>query len=1774
MSSKILLRRGTAAEWSSANPILGTGELGIETDTLKIKIGNGSSTWSQLSSYANVTPAQLTSQINSLISAAPSTLDTLNELAAAINNDASFSTTVNNLLTGKVSKSGGDTITSSTASTVGLVIQGAAFQTANLQQWKNSAGTTLGTFDKNGILTVIDFSAGAVNATWRVYATAGNSTITPMVAIGAASQTANLQEWQNSAGTVLARVASNGDFTNNGIFTVYGRFGGASFTDAAALRVNGYSTDVPTAVIKGIASQTGNLQEWQDSSGTVLSKIDAYGNTSTLNLYAGGFVGLGAAPSGTTRVIISPTTSSLIGLVVKGAASQSVNLTEWQGSGGNSTTVIDPYGAVYVSDTVMVGPKTSWSGDRFAAGGLTIVNRGGASAIPFGVRGAASQTADLTQWQDSTNNILSKIDYRGILSSKVAFGDFWGPIWETVTAGSNDQSWKKLVVISLPDNYYSGIQFKIDINNAVTNFGSSAYPEKSTYTVAATRAGGALNDSLIMTLTGPEGDKYIRGMKLSNGTYEIQFRQPSDWTDVVVRVQPISAQPFLRGLSDLYTFYPLSSGGTAASTGGTIYTPVVGGTDRFSFISAQSFVKIGGTSSQFLKADGSVDSSTYITTAIPYVAGHHAEGRYLASAALMNDLGNARLRGSTFTFTNISPTNSQIDTMFDGTAGVVVWTTSGITFPVVIEFTLPRTLQYGATVGVGFGNATWRANSVKIEAFSNNAWVTCIDTTTNTSEDVLANIPGGNATPGTTKLRYTFANPNSVQFRICHLWAFNYNSDMWTQLQMPRAGGTMYGSLAVQGSTQTLGTTNVVQNVVRGVSGQTSNLAEWQNSANSVVASIAPDGTSTLGSMSITAGTHKAYGPFEILNNAGGNSVFSVIGFGGTSSASLTIGIKNTDNANNRNWQLLVGGGGFAGQSGNYIGEGGLVFTEKNPNDSSSADRAGFRRGGQFALGGLNTYSASLSVTPLSTSTIGQVIRANASQTANLQEWQQSDGSATYIIDANGHMYASSSRGLFLNTGYIGGTRFAVASVSASQIGMIIRGNTSQTGNLTEWRNVGDTVLASIDANGQGAFKSTTLTASSSGESALTLVAASGQTAPLLSTAGGAKITAGGNYFEAPGIQSNYIMSASAGNSTIVPLTVKGASSQTANLQEWQNSAGDVLASISPSLSSVVTLKFTEAHSFKINWGSRDIFSTASGHLTVTPYDDSRKVLVVKGYGVQTANLTEWQNSSGGILARIAANGVFYTGNGGTYISSNGDTFIQGSSATAPYVQLVVKGAASQTGNLQQWQNSAGTALSSISSSGRLAINTSSDAGGRALYVVQPNGGYGSVFEGVGIIPNVTIYAAAGGVGLVVASAASQTANLTEWQNSAGTVVAKVDSSGSAQFSGFNVQNSITANGTIYTQAIGSTSDYAGNAISINSGKAVVMTPAAASIGLVVKGAASQTANLQEWQNSAGTVLAKVDSNGDITLSNASIAATGGNITTTYGLYSNLPATTNAGLAVKPWATNIPGAIIRGAASQTADLQQWQNSSGTVLTSVRPDGSLLITKNGDLATGQAAAFISSPVNTGHSTSSVYSFWYQSGTGISNPAAQTLGINSNNVERMRFTTAGLILINSSSSTLGGGSVASQLGVVVAEATTVGTVIRGAASQTANLQEWQTSAGTVVSSINADGNTFATSAVVANYITSSGANSPYFDMSAATSNTITLVQRTAAAIGLIVKGAASQTADLQQWTNVGGTVLAKITASGALDVTAITVNGAAITSTPTTSDVELMNIMGAY
>jgi Major tropism determinant N-terminal domain len=63
MTVKIQVRRGTASAWITANTVLSAGEIGFETDTLRIKIGDGTTAWTSLgyasggSSYATTATA-------------------------------------------------------------------------------------------------------------------------------------------------------------------------------------------------------------------------------------------------------------------------------------------------------------------------------------------------------------------------------------------------------------------------------------------------------------------------------------------------------------------------------------------------------------------------------------------------------------------------------------------------------------------------------------------------------------------------------------------------------------------------------------------------------------------------------------------------------------------------------------------------------------------------------------------------------------------------------------------------------------------------------------------------------------------------------------------------------------------------------------------------------------------------------------------------------------------------------------------------------------------------------------------------------------------------------------------------------------------------------------------------------------------------------------------------------------------------------------------------------------------------------------------------------------------------------------------------------------------------------------------------------------------------------------------------------------------------------------------------------------------------------------
>lgn len=103
-------RRGSEAQWDDANTVLASGEIGVNTDTGQFKLGDGFSTWLQLEYFQNFTQLGETyatiSDLEAVIGLAPETLDTLEELADAINNDPDFFNTIQAERDAKVDKTG------------------------------------------------------------------------------------------------------------------------------------------------------------------------------------------------------------------------------------------------------------------------------------------------------------------------------------------------------------------------------------------------------------------------------------------------------------------------------------------------------------------------------------------------------------------------------------------------------------------------------------------------------------------------------------------------------------------------------------------------------------------------------------------------------------------------------------------------------------------------------------------------------------------------------------------------------------------------------------------------------------------------------------------------------------------------------------------------------------------------------------------------------------------------------------------------------------------------------------------------------------------------------------------------------------------------------------------------------------------------------------------------------------------------------------------------------------------------------------------------------------------------------------------------------------------------------------------------------------------------------------------------------------------------------------------------------------------------------------
>ena len=108
MTTTIKLRRDTSSNWTSSNPILAAGEPGLETDTLRVKYGDGANTWTNLAysavgnaTYANTAGSATTA--TTAVSAATATSATSALTAGTVTANAQPNITSVGTLTSVVS---------------------------------------------------------------------------------------------------------------------------------------------------------------------------------------------------------------------------------------------------------------------------------------------------------------------------------------------------------------------------------------------------------------------------------------------------------------------------------------------------------------------------------------------------------------------------------------------------------------------------------------------------------------------------------------------------------------------------------------------------------------------------------------------------------------------------------------------------------------------------------------------------------------------------------------------------------------------------------------------------------------------------------------------------------------------------------------------------------------------------------------------------------------------------------------------------------------------------------------------------------------------------------------------------------------------------------------------------------------------------------------------------------------------------------------------------------------------------------------------------------------------------------------------------------------------------------------------------------------------------------------------------------------------------------------------------------------------------------------
>lgn len=1194
----------------------------------------------------------------------------------------------------------------------------------------------------------------------------------------ASSQTANLTEWQNSSSTVLASVSSSGGITaatvtSNGTLTVKGRIQ-TEDSSLSAVRI-GYNaapnaSSIPDTIAIGSGTMTSATivsntiaigsnalyTKTTSGNGCIALGISAlYGCTSgAQNIAVGNFV-LSDVTTGTGNTAIGHLTgdgittgsyNTIIGANVQGLSATLANTIIIADGQGNKR--------IYVDSDGEVGLGTESPGAKLE------IETGSTTRIGLIVQAIASQTANLTEWQDSTGTVLSKIASDGKLTV---------PTFAMTTGASNGYV--------LTSDGSGNATWQVGGGSGTVTSVALALPSIFTVSGSPVTTSGTLTG----TLASQTANTVFVAPNGSAGAPTFRALVKADLPSTVAHKDEATTFTSTLAASNL-------SGTNTGDQTITLTGDVTGsGTGSFAATIASSVVT-------FAKMQN-------ITTG-------KLLGRSTASTGVIEELSvgtGLSLSAGTLSST-ITQTNSS------GIAGAVQFSngSNGFNSDATNFFWDDTNNRLGIKTGspgheLQIGTTTSTATATPVVLSLGGTY----SSTAGSNLKLRLYDPGVSSTSygiGVSASQLDFVSPASAG----HAFFVNGSASPTLTIKSTSLIGIGMGS-STPGAQVEINTSSAstIGLIVQGASSQTANLTEWQNSSSTVLASVSSSGGLTAATVT-SSGTLTANGRIQINDNTG----VRIGGDAATSSLSdgiVAIGYRSLYSAILATNTVAIGKESLYSKTTSGNGCVAIGYWSQYACTSGAQNTSI----GNLSLNELTTGSLNISIGHNS----GDGITTGSYNTiigCNITGLSASLSNTIIIADGQGNkrIYVDSDGEVGLGT-ESPGARLEIETGLTTRIGLIVQAAASQTANLTEWQDSSGTVLSKVASDGKltvpsfaittGASNGYVLTSDASGNATWQAgggggsgtVTSVGLALPSIFTVSGSPVTTSGTLtgtlasqtantvFVAPNgsagaptfralvkadlpstvVYNDQANNITGGTQTITsnavgtkPLVIKAVSSQTANLTEWQNSSNTVLSCIDESGKLGINIADPLA-TFHLNQPSTGTHKQRSflisGNGLVSGTDSSSGVLFALGFNA-TGNRQFWlvdseQTNSTSyygfryivgfglpLIDAIRTDGVaqgsinltvnvdasrvgigFSTSD--TQASVSAKLHVKNSAAATK--AMIVQGFASQTGNLQEWQNSGGTALASVASDGKLTIpSLQVTTGASSGYVLTSDG--------------------------------------------------------------------------------------------------------------------------------------------------------------------------------------------------------------------------------------------------------------------------------------------------------------------------------------------------------------------------------------------------------------------------------------------------------------------